>query len=227
MVVQAIVLAAVLLHQPHAPGPTTASAVCVPASDTLTGGLGKQWQFVNPRGDASVGFGAQGMTLNTPPYHDLWATSNQDAPRVLQVNATAANFTVQVHISATPPSYIEGAGIVIWQDDHNFLRLETVKWSANTPSVGLFQEVNSTPITLVTSGAVLPAQAQLTLRLQRLGDQYQAFYEPDGGLGWQALGSTTLAFSKVRVGMYSIDEPWQNTKPAPFQTTFSAFKLSC
>ncbi len=227
LVVVATALVFVLLRQPQVASHTTSAAVCTPVSDALIGGLGKQWQFVNPRGDASVGFGTQGMTLNTPPFHDLWATSNQNAPRVLQTSATEGNFTVQVHISATPPAYIEGAGIVIWQDDNNFLRLEMVKWSANTPSVGLFQEVDGTPITVVTSGAVLPAQAQLTLRLQRLGDQFQALYVPDGGLGWQVLGSTSLAFGSVRVGMYSIDEPWQNTKPTPLQATFSAFKLMC
>ncbi len=212
---------------------TTAAAVlnptatpipaCVPFTDALTGGLGSRWQFVNPRGDAEIGFGSGGLTMTTPPFHDLWATKNEDGPRVITVAQVGGNFTVQVTVDVSLTQAYQGAGLFIWENGQNFLRLENEYHSSTNNVVGFYQEVNNSPGG-ATSNAPSITGGKVTLRIQRTGNQFAAAYNT--GSGWQAVGTTTVSFGKVQVGVASINQPAGSTTPT-LTSNFTAFSLSC
>jgi len=122
------------------PRPTAIpTPACVPFSDALTGGLGSRWQFINPRGDAQIGFGSGGLAMRTPPFHDLWAITNEDGPRVITATQVSGNFTVQVTVNVSMTQPYQGAGIFIWQDGGNFLRLENEYDNSTNNYIGYYQ----------------------------------------------------------------------------------------
>src|SRR5450432_2234159 len=63
----------------------------------------------------------QGLAMTSPPSTDLRAW-NMAAPRVLR--PISGNFTVSVLTTFMPMKSYQGAGIVLWQDEKNFIRLE-------------------------------------------------------------------------------------------------------
>jgi len=207
------------------PKPTaTPIPACVPFTDALTGGLGSRWQFANPRGDAEIGFGSGGLTMTTPPFHDLWATKNEDGPRVITVAHVGGNFTVQVTVNVSMTQNYQGAGIFIWLDGGNFLRLENEWYNTTDNYIGYYQEVNNTP-SFAEPTLPLIKGAKATLRIQRTGNQFTATYNI--GSGWQTVGTATVSFGKVQVGVDSINQPASGAGTPTLTSTFTAFSLSC
>jgi regulation of enolase protein 1 (concanavalin A-like superfamily) len=197
---------------------------CVPFTDALIGGLGSRWQFVNLRGDAEIGFGSSGLSMTTPPFHDLWATKNEDGPRVITVAHVSGNFTVQVTVNVSMTQHYQGAGIFIWENSENFLRLENA-WDSSTDNIiGYYQEVNNSPGGVVPTAPTIQG-AKVTLRIQRAGNQFTAAYNT--GSGWQTVGTATVGFGKVQVGVDSINQPATGAGTPTLTSTFTSFSLSC
>jgi len=65
----------------------------------------------------------------------------------------------------------------------------------------------------------------VTLRMQRTGNQFVTSYTT--GSGWQTVGTTTVGFGKVQVGVDSINQPTSGAGSPTLIATFTAFSLSC
>src|SRR5579885_324390 len=117
--------------------------------------LDTRWQFVNPTGHGIWQIDPQGsLSITAPRGSDLNSSPdhghNLNAPRLLQ--SITGDFTIQTHLqvhftaknfqSATP---FQSAGLLLWQDEHTFLRFERFLGPLNrSPFNGiLFQQAKN------------------------------------------------------------------------------------
>jgi regulation of enolase protein 1 (concanavalin A-like superfamily) len=138
------------------------------------------------------------LRLSAPDGKDMWV-GNYDAPRLLR--PVSGNFIIETPVEFNPTTHYQGAGILIYQDDGNFLRLER-------GFGGLAPTGNSVSFVKEGEGLVgdaVPIDAtRVELRVQRVGNQFTAWWrEPNKA--WQQIGSTDLDLQPdVQVGVLQV-----------------------
>lgn len=197
----------------------------------------KGWGDVtDPDGDCKIQIKKSKLLITVPgTLHDLNPRNNKiNAPFVLQ--EVEGDFSVQVKISGdfqpgekstapnSPP--FNGADLLLWQDDKNYLRLERNIWFASdskyTCHPPLFEQcqngeyTNHNPTTTTESFF----KRSTYLCFERRGDKITAALSHDGK-SWSIVKEIIAAYStKVRVGVAAI-----NTSAKPFTVEFAEFKL--
>ncbi len=168
---------------------------------------------------------SQGLTVTSPPGTDLrvW---NMAAPRVLRT--VTGNFTASVLTTFMPTKAYQGAGIILWQDENNFIRLEhgyarangvTYEYSLNGKYVRIADTfVDNNPARLP------PNVTGVELRLQRHGNTFSAWMRQPNS-DWQHINDSEIPFrTNLMIGLLVV-----NTEDAgsPITATFSNFQMSC
>jgi len=190
----------------------------------------------DPDSDCEIQIKKSKLLITVPgTLHDLNPRNNKiNAPFVLQ--EVEGDFSVQVKVSGdfqpgekstapnSPP--FNGAGLLLWQDDKNYLRLERNVWFASdgkyTCHPPLFEQcqngeyTNHNPTTTTE-----PFFKNATyLRFERRGDKITSALSYDGKT-WSIVKEITAPYSpKVKVGVDAI-----NTSAKPFMVEFDEFKL--
>lgn len=85
--------------------------------------LDQKWQWIDPLGDSNYSLTENRgyLRLMVPSGgHDFY--SNRNAPRMMQT--LSGDFTVETRILFSPQYNYQGAGLFLWFDDRNFIRLE-------------------------------------------------------------------------------------------------------
>jgi serine/threonine protein kinase/regulation of enolase protein 1 (concanavalin A-like superfamily) len=167
----------------------------------------------------------QGLAMTSPPGTDLRAW-NMAAPRVLR--PLSGNFTVSVLTTFMPMKSYQGAGIVLWQDEKNFIRLEhgyahangvTYEYSLKGKYIRIadtFRDNNP--------ARLLPGVTSVELRLQRHGNTFSAWMRQSGN-NWQHINDSQIPFSaNLTVGLLVVNTP---PTSSPITATFSNFQMSC
>lgn len=182
-------------------------------SDEFDGSLSPQWQWIDPNNDATYSVTARSghLTISAPPGNDLHPGFNYDAPRLLQL--VEGDFEVETALEFSPRRSYQGAGILVWQDMDNFVRLE-LGYYVDRRAV-LFDKEEGGWYRHVTPPEANPVEADLVeLRLRRVGDRLWAWWRRPAER-WRLMGSTTLPLRRqVWVGLALIAE-----HHAPRQTT--------
>jgi regulation of enolase protein 1 (concanavalin A-like superfamily) len=195
--------------------------------------------LTDPDNDCTVKEEAGKLTMTVPGgTHDLnQALGGMKAPRILQ--PVEGDFRVQVKVSgefapgdkaadarAVP---FNGAGLLIWQDEKNYLRLERNIWwvaqaekTARYPPLieyykdGQYQETNP----MGTFDEFFKGRSTW-LKLDRRGDKVTASYSHDGK-DWTAAKEITVELpKKIQLGVAAV-----NTSTKPFKVEFEEFKLT-
>jgi regulation of enolase protein 1 (concanavalin A-like superfamily)/predicted Ser/Thr protein kinase len=167
--------------------------------------------------------------------HDLSReVGKMNAPRMVRdvEGDFRAETVVDGNLPSDPRSLYErrvpfhGAGLLIWQDDENYIRLERAhayyaprgmwmcypNWEARRQG----QQARKGRL----NEAVLKENEPVFLRVVRTGDVFTAFYTQDGQV-WKELPAIRIDFDrKLRVGVCAI----QNT-PSPFDAVFADLKV--
>jgi regulation of enolase protein 1 (concanavalin A-like superfamily) len=196
----------------------------------------------DPDGDCNIRAenGTVSMTLPGDKVHTLGnflATKN--SPRILR--EVEGDFTVQVKVSgvfdpgteaaagvrARGRNSFNGAGLLVWDSDQNFVRLERNIWvTSSGNSYGytpLLEYWKDNEIAIGFGGGPDTAgNVQCTyLRLSRQGDAIHVAYSRDG-VEWTGRDPITVQLPKqVKVGVAAI-----NSSKKPFEVEFSDFKLA-
>jgi regulation of enolase protein 1 (concanavalin A-like superfamily) len=201
----------------------------------------RDWGLViDPLGDCTITEEGGKLTIEVPGrVHGLNASlGGQDAPRVLR--EVDGDFTAEVKVigdfkpgrkSAIPQvvAPFNGAGLLLWQDKQNYLRLErNAFWIEDAGSYacypplveyyqdGKFQETNP-PGTL---DEFFKGKATW-LKLKRQGKKVVASYSHDGE-EWQAAKQIEVELPrKLQIGVASV-----NSSIMPFVVKFKEFKVS-
>jgi regulation of enolase protein 1 (concanavalin A-like superfamily) len=208
------------------PTPTTTSTATggtlIFDEDFLQASWNYSWYWTDPNDDATysltshIGF----LRLTVPDNNDLAGVTNYDAPRLLIPRS--GDFTIETLVEFNPQEVYQGAGLLVWQDEDTFLRLEFGyggMGGADKNVVFVMQEYGG--LALVNSVDVPETMTSIELRLQREGDEFIASYRQVGGT-WQVIGSTILSLNPtVDVGITQVT---QYTSSA-ISADFDYFKL--
>ncbi len=201
------------------PSPAQAQNCGGAFSDMFHGNLHNGWNWVDPTGHSTYQVSPQGfLTISTAGGNDLNPATNYNAPRLLQ--PITDNFAVKTSIDFTQnqPYGFQAAGILLWQDRNNFIRLDK-----NPDSVDFEQEVNGiftheAPPETPTNITALKAE----LQLQRTGDSITASWRLPGESTWKQLNTIPFNFHDVMIGLALIGSSAPNTT-----ASYKYFKVSC
>jgi regulation of enolase protein 1 (concanavalin A-like superfamily) len=212
---------------------TSVSSPCKEAfSDEFDGGMNPNWSLEDPHNDAQYNATERPsfLRLSVPPCdpskpcNDLFPGNNFDAPRFVQrING---DFTVMTRLDFDPHYQYQGAGILVWQDENNFLRLERSKGDVanNTSGVHLDKREKGGPYTAIPSTELQPTPAtQVELRMKRAGDHFTAWWREPGGI-WRLVGETDIHLSDTKVGLALIA---QHDVPEPTIAYYDYFHVLC
>ncbi len=248
----AIIVAAIitglftLLHSliPHfggstSPVPTASSSTLTSLASCSSGfsdeftqsSYDKRWQWLSD-GNSTVRTVQGSLSISASVDQDLYA-GNTSAPKLLQ--PIQGNFTVETLVDFTPSHTYQGAGILLWQDSKNFIRLE--HGYGDLGAIILEQEINGSHQKLVSpfskDAAKIPTAApRVKLRIQRDNAIVSAWWQdPSGDTTWQPVGSTQVAFNpSIMVGLAVVNKP-QAPNPdntgAPITAQFDYFRVIC
>lgn len=214
-------------------------AVCMPLVAALALGEEKKpqliegWgEIIDPDGDCRVAEDQGDVAITVPKTrHDLtYADKNAklNAPRVLQ--SVEGDFKLEVTVRAFPLpgdaassggqySFVS-AGLLVWQDEKNFIRLERAAvGNSDAPFVWIeqFTEGQSAFQTLKPLG-----NKETSLRVVRTGNQFAFLYKEDGeGNDWIEIRSGAIELpAKLNVGVAAV-----NTTARELPARLTALKL--
>jgi regulation of enolase protein 1 (concanavalin A-like superfamily) len=178
--------------------------------------LAPHWTWLDPLGDCYHSLTDQPGSLRIfvpDGGHDLYL--NTDAPRLLQ--PASGDFGVQTQVTISPVHGYQGAGLVIWADAGNYVRLERAANGEQRVYLwyrdgGIYASGGTTDVSATT----------VHLRIERSGSSFTGSYSLDG-VDWTPVGTVGIqAGPTVRVGLDVIDE-WQDN---PIHADFAYFQVT-
>lgn len=176
-------------------------------------GIDSSWTWTDPVNDVTRSTTARPGYLRfytESPNGNNLAPGLMGAPRLLRpLNAT--NFKITTRVEITPIHDYQGAGLLIWQDNDNFIRLERGLglngqgvYFAKSDASGFTYQFAATETT------------NLQLRLQRIGRAVIAWMKVDQN-GWQVVGAVNaLPSSDLQVGLDMVADFWAPPTTADF-----------
>lgn len=123
-----------------------------------------------------------------------------DAKNLLLTSAPHGNYRITTKVSIEPTANFQGAGIFVYQDDNNYLKVS--RRFGNGQKVTFRQEINGEIYSFddeVTASTVY-------LRLSRDGDAYVGMYSLDG-VTWSYLGQYNQSMTNPKIGIGSENGP--------------------
>lgn len=195
-------------------------------------------QVVDPDGDCEIKQEGTKLTMVVPgTHHNLNPRIALNAPRVVQ--PVSGDFTATVRVtgdfhpskqSTLPSGYsFNGAGLVLWKDAKNFVRVERNAWSnpdqaeyvCYPPLVEYYRDgqfKNSNP---PSTNATFFKGRSTYLRLQRKGDRATVSYSHDGK-EWTAVKELLVDLpEKLEIGVAAV-----STSEQPFRVEFDELEIS-
>jgi PKD repeat protein len=166
--------------------------------------LSPTWEFQNPVGDGSFdlvgsGSGAAQLLLNVPggTNHDVWTSGNRSV-RIMQASEDV-NIEVEVKFESQPNQPYQIQGLLVEQDDKNFLRVD---YYSDSDGLRAFAAGFVAGVPKALMSKPIASTASLFLRLARQGDIWTPMYSADGTT-WSVLGSFTHVMAVSTVGVFA------------------------
>lgn len=129
------------------------------------------------------------------------------------------DFEIRARVLFTPTENFQFAGISVYTDGNNFLNLGRAYCDLGPPNC----LDNAIYFDFVEGGVFIPpnyaitttVQTEATLRLVRTGNDFTA-YVSENGTAWQMVGTHTVSFSPMYVGLYAAGQSSLLEIPADF-----------
>jgi regulation of enolase protein 1 (concanavalin A-like superfamily) len=181
-------------------------------SDEFNGSApGAQWSFVRPNAATE---NVSGGALNiTPEAGDLNTTTNTAKNLLLQPVAGDWAMESKLNFSVTPHVNNQQAGIIAYQDDNDYIKLDW-EFTANAAQLVETQEdfsFNPAPAYTAPIATVLAsvptaglgiAGGNLWLKMVKTGQRYQSYYSVDGAT-WVPVYNEGDSLTNVKVGVFA------------------------
>lgn len=219
------------VKEPPAPNPPVQAAPAPQVKAPL-----KEWgEVIDPDRDCQIKGNADQLTITVPGgSHDL-GPARKNAPRIL--HEVEGDFAVQVKVTgdfnpgAVPAVAgtvaFNGAGLLVWENESNYLRLERNQWQRpNGPALQYpplleYWKNGRAAFTLRPTDKPFFQGRSTHLRLERRGQRIRASVSHDG-VRWTAGHTLATAFGRrVKVGIDAV-----NTSREPFTVTFEALRVT-
>ena len=148
--------------------------------------------------DAAVGVDARPgyLRISAPSGNDLFPNTNLDAPT--SSGSSTVTSRIETRLEFAPAEDYQGAGLLIWQDEENFVRLERCFGGIGGKGSGIcFLKIAGGEIDLGRRHAAGrdDAPRRVELRLQRAGKRVSAWWRDASGAtvgAWQSVGSSEI-----------------------------------
>jgi len=163
------------------------------STDFTTGSLDSHWSIQN-EDSTNYQFISNGLQIATQAG-DIADNSMKN----LFLQQAAGDWAVQtkVNLSAAPSANYQQAGLVVLDDNSNYLKLDYER-NGNS-NVFRFYNISNNNTTQVGT-ATSANQTNLYFRLYKKGSTYTAFYSTNG-TSFTSLGSTTVNYAYPRLGL--------------------------
>src|SRR5262249_15078624 len=186
-----------------------------PRLETWVGLIGAPW-------DCQFLADGTGMTMTIPPtLHVLSPDLNlKNAPRLMA--EVSGDFVAMVRVPgrilpgtksvAKLPYTYQAAGLLLWQDENNYLRLEKASSfsEGKLRSLVFLELCRENKVTSIFPREV--REGELTLKFERRGSEIRCAYSPDRGRTWLELKRQNAPFpNTLAVGVSA-----SNASPKPF-----------
>lgn len=183
--------------------------------------LSDRWKWVNPRGDGTYAVTGHQVEISVPAgkkedAHNIW-TTGIDVPRLMQPS-NDTDFTIEVKFDSTLSGLVAMQGILVQQDEQNFIRFDFYKRSPeNEPQqvtiyAATFKDLNA--VVRTSSNSKVDEQLKpIYMRIVREGDKWTQLYSYDGK-NWTENASFTFDMTVKQVGIYAGNTPYKNAVPA-------------
>ncbi len=192
-----------------------------------------QWGILSgPPGQTRFQVDGNELTIAIPAKLHILSPDlkSKNSPRLL--TGVSGDFMAQVRVNGrilpgtqplpNLPFTFQGAGLLIWQDENNYLRLE------RTASYSPAGKQHQILVENCRDGRLLPStfrdsrEADTLLRLERKGSEARCSYSPDDGKTWLEVKRQNVTFpANVQVGISA-----SNASAKPFSARLEAFQLS-
>lgn len=165
------------------------------------------WDWIDPNGDSQYSLtdnpGFLRITV-VGPNHDLY--QNLNAPRMLQ--EVKGDFTVVTKVTIYPTENYQAAGLLYWQDENNYVRLERTL----VQGIDLLYRIQGTYSAIEIPFSISPVFLKFEFSNQNLS----SFYSADGN-NWNIVETLQLSpSSNNQVGIVVVNEWQDNTIFADF-----------
>jgi hypothetical protein len=217
------------------------------SSDEFNGTeVGPQWEWLRENPSNHTFSQQEGaLTITSEPGGVAENTNN--AKNILLQSANS-DWTIETKLAGSRmPSQPENAGIIVYQDDENFIKLvhraviKTTRVREPQPgTIDLVIEENDISKSLASFKLKQPVTGNsgLILKLSKKGSTYTAYYSVDNGENFEKLGTADLLLKDIRAGLMVADGIIANymkstfwfdsdtTKPdSPFDVSFDYFRI--
>lgn len=185
-------------------------------------------------GDCSVQVDGTGLVLTVPGTLHVLSPElgSLNAPRLL--TRTLGDFTAKVRVQGRIlpgteplkqlPFTFHGAGLLIWQDEGNYLRFERIGMYSAVER----KKLNQVLVELCKNGKTASTSARdvrdsdVLLRMERRGSEIRCSYSPDDGKTWLDVRRLNASFpAEVNVGVTA-----GNASPKSFPARLTDFELA-
>ncbi len=185
---------------PRPTATTIAGSVPTPAGEATTYDfkepLDRSW-YGQGGVDAEISVEARPgyLRFTAPSGNDLFPDTNFDAPTRFRI--VSGDFTLETVVEFDPQEDYQGAGLFIWQDQDNFVRLERCFGGLGGVENGIcfLKVANGGPEVIASAGDIPTTAGRVALRLQKAKNRVAAWWR-DAASGasaaWQTVGSTQI-----------------------------------
>ena len=195
------------------------------SSDEFNGtDVGPQWTWIrqNPANEQVSG----GSLQITPETGDLAGTTN--TARNILVQPALGNWTIdsKLTFSSPPHANTQQAGIIAYQDDDNYLKLD---WEFSSGAARLSEttedSLSGSPVTQVLT--TIPTTGLLTgdtlwLRMVKDGPRYTTYYSTDG-MTFVPIHEVGASLANAQAGLFAFNGAGTT---ADLQVAFDYFHIS-
>jgi serine/threonine protein kinase len=194
-------------------------------------GLGG-WTWQDPGGASTYDFNNASRFLHIyspgSADEDLNPNNNTNAPRILQ--SVDGNFSIETQIDfVQQPDSFQGAAILIWVSQGQFLRLEISAWNNKYYGVNFVYYDMSDPKGTFhdLGGKLLATPPTVKLRLQRNGSVFSGEWQQGTG-DWNPINKTyTITSGPVQAGLVLMNSQILHLPLRPAEAFFHYFHFAC
>jgi serine/threonine protein kinase len=190
------------------------------------------WAWQDPGGASTYDFNNRSHYLHIissgSADEDLNPNNNTNAPRLLQ--SVSGNFSVETQIDfEQQPASFQGAAILMWINQGQFLRLEISAWNDKYYGVNFeyYNMTDSKNSYQNLDAKLLVTPPTLKLRLQRNGDVFSGEWQQGAG-DWNPISkSYTITSSPVQVGLVLMNSAIMHLPMRSAEAYFHYFHFTC
>jgi serine/threonine protein kinase/regulation of enolase protein 1 (concanavalin A-like superfamily) len=174
----------------------------------------KPWPDLDLRG--------AGEALLSSSGDDLFESVNFNAPRLLRSVQGSFDLETKLTFTSTYTKRFEGAGLLVWKDSQNFLRLERGSTKGQGEPQGILVDVcnDGKYSRRVTYAGFQVKENTLDLMIRRRGEVLKCYWRPPGG-AWEMVDVHDIHWkSPLQVGVCAPTAPGTATMTARFDHVF-------